>query len=126
MSKSQNITPADLAAKAAAEGVVIPTQPDEKAPAEVGTENDTPQVVAGETEETKKSLKERLGSVTDKLKANKKNLALVGAAAAVATVAFLKYAKKKAEEALVEDMPADDEQELSNVKDESEVLTENA
>lgn len=103
MSKNQNITPADLAAKAAAEGVVIPTQPDEKVPAEVTEEQNTDAKVVNEDgESTKKSLKDRLGSVTAKLKANKKNLALVGAAAAVATVAFLKYAKKKVEDEILE------------------------
>jgi NAD-dependent SIR2 family protein deacetylase len=64
-------------------------------------------VIEGE----KKTLKERLASVSEKLKENKKAVIAVGAAVGVAALAFVKYAKKQAEEALVEvtDEPTGDD-----------------
>jgi hypothetical protein len=64
-------------------------------------------VIEGE----KKSFKERLTSVTEKLKENKKTVMAVGAAVGIVALTFAKYAKKQAEEALVEviDEPAGDD-----------------
>lgn len=103
MSKNQNVTPADVAAKAAAEGVVIPSQPEEKAPAETTAEQDGAQVINENGEDSKDPrFKARLASLTNLVKENKRAIVALGAAAVVAGVAFAKYAKKKVEEEIVE------------------------
>lgn len=118
--KNTNVTPADVAAKAAEEKLVVPAQAE--------GEQDGPQVTDEKSDQTeapeltvvvggKKSLKERLAEVTQKAKDNRKILVGVGATVGAATLLFVKYAKRKAEEALVEivdeatdeDQPATDE-----------------
>lgn len=105
--KNASVTPADVVAKATEEKLVVPAQAEgEKTDA---TPESTEEQNTGEAEKLtvvdggKKSLKERLAAVTEKLKENKKAVLAVGAAASVAALAFAKYAKKKAEEALVVD-----------------------
>lgn len=101
-------TAADLVEQAVEEKLVVPAQAE-------GEAKDVEETTAADTETNengpelkvieggKKSLKERLAGVTEKLKKNQKALIAVGAAASVAALAFAKYAKKKAEEALVEE-----------------------
>lgn len=92
---SKNVTPADVAAKAAEEKLVtVPAQ------AEGEKSEETPDLTV--LEGGKKSLKERLASVGEKLKANKNALVALGAVAAVATVAVVKYVKQRAEETVLE------------------------
>jgi coenzyme F420-reducing hydrogenase gamma subunit len=101
--KNTNVTPADVVAKATEEKLIttVPAQAEE-----VDVDARTCESQVDESPELtvieggKKSLKERLAVVTEKLKENKKVLITVGAAAGVAALAFAKYAKKKAEEAL--------------------------
>lgn len=96
--------PADVAAKAVEEKLVVPAQAEgeQDGPKEpLSGEKDAPELSV--IEGGKKTLKERFAQVAEKVKANKKNVAIaVGAAASVATLAFVQYAKKKAEAALFE------------------------
>lgn len=106
-SNQKNVTPADVAAKAAEEKLVtvVPAQAEkaEKATEEPVAETEAPElkIVKGETVD-KKTLKERVGELAKKAKGNKNVLIAAGTVATVSVLAFMKYAKKKAEEALVE------------------------
>jgi cellulose biosynthesis protein BcsQ len=104
MSKNTDaVTPLTVAAKAAADGVVIPTQAEEK-PAEVTEAKTGEQVVDEKNSEgnTDPRFKARLASLTNLLKENRRVIVGLGAAAVVAGVAFAKYAKKKVEEEILE------------------------
>ncbi|QAY17167.1 hypothetical protein SEA_MADAMATO_49 [Streptomyces phage Madamato] len=108
--KNNKTTAESVVAQAAEEKLVTPTVP---AQSENASE---PKVVTGEVvEETtetpelevveggKKSLKERLESVTEKLKENKKVVAGVVVTVGLAAVAFAKFAAKQAVEAPVDE-----------------------
>jgi hypothetical protein len=99
-SNSKNVTAADVAAQAAEDKLVVPAQ-GEKAVIE-GEKTVDPNTEKTVVEDEKKSLKDRLAGVTEQLKKNKKVLIAVGAAAGVAALTFAKYAKNKAELALIE------------------------
>jgi hypothetical protein len=103
-----NATPADVAAKAAEEKLVVPSQNEgEKTKGDVVVE-ETIEVTAESPELTvidggKKTLKDRLKSLTEKVEANKKPVIALGIAVAAATVAFAKVAAKRSlEKELVE------------------------
>lgn len=109
MTNNSKITPADVAAKAVEENLVttVPSQNDGEK--KVATE-ETPELTVVEGE--KKTFKERVAELREKLKENKKAVIAVGAAAGIAGIAFVKYAKKRAEEQLemvVSEEDADDE-----------------
>lgn len=91
-----NVTPADVAAKAAEEKLVEPTVPaqaeGEKTKVDADT-TETPKLTV--LEGSKKSLKERLAAVTEKVKENKKAFVAIGIASAAATVAIAKIAAKR-------------------------------
>lgn len=101
MSNNKNaakVTAESVAAQAAEENLVVPTQKNENSdkPVEVVEETtETTEVVEGD----KKSFKERLVGVTEKLKENKKVVAGVAVSVALAAVAFAKFAAKQAVEA---------------------------
>lgn len=117
--KNSNVTPADVAAKAAEEKLVttVPAQAEgEQTVEEPKTGEQEPKLTV--VEGGKKSLKERLAEVAKTAKDNRKVLVGVGATIGAAALLFVKYAKRKAEEALVEaaesdevadDQPATDE-----------------
>lgn len=95
------VTPADVAAKAVEDKLVtetVPAQPKGDQETVVVEEQVELTIVEGE----KKTFKERLAVVTEKLKENKKALIAVGATAGVAAIAFLQYAKNKAAEVIEE------------------------
>lgn len=110
MSNAKNntgATPKDVADKALAEKLVVPAQgnveiTDDGVTVTTSEPKTDGSVDSGSGEKTKKSYKDRLAGVTAKLKENKKTLVMVGATIAVATLAFAKYAKKQAEQALTE------------------------
>lgn len=109
--KNSNVTPQDVAAKAAEEKLVVPAQAEEPktGDAQADPKSDgTPELEV--IEGGKKSLKERLAELkAKKLHTNKKIVLSVAATIGVATLAFIKYAKRKAEESLVEDESGDDQ-----------------
>lgn len=94
------VTVSDVAAQAVEEKLVVPAQAEGEKTVTGDFQDDKPEVTVAE--DGKKSLKERLIDAATKLKENKKALIAVGAAAGVAALAFAKYAKTKAEQALVE------------------------
>jgi hypothetical protein len=105
-------TAADVAAQAAEEKLVVPTQADKPAVSTVEItedgvsildEQDTPELTVIEGEKgAKKSFKERVSELGEKLKANKKALALTVAAVGVTTVAVVTFVKTQAVAALDE------------------------
>jgi hypothetical protein len=105
---NENVTVEDVVAKAAEQKLVTPTVPAQ------GDNKDSEQpklTVVEEVEgDEKKSLKDRLEALTEQIKKNKKTLIGVGAAVAVATIAFAKLAKQKATEVI--ETVADDESEV--------------
>lgn len=105
-SAKNNAASADAVEKVLAESGLNPQATSKKAtvPAQAdGEKSENTDDVQTEDEPTPaKSLKSRLTSVTAKLKKNKKTFIAVSAIAAAATVTFVKYAKKQAEEVLVE------------------------
>lgn len=122
--KNSNVTPADVAAKAAEEKLVTTV------PAQAEGEQDGPQVTDKKSDQTeapeltvveggKKSLKERLAEVAKTAKDNRKVLVGVGATIGAATLLFVKYAKRKAEEALVEAAESDEVADDQPTTDES-------
>lgn len=113
-SKNTNVTPADVAAKAAEEKLVT-TVPAQGNSDEAKTGDQEGNITTGETNQ-KSAFAQRLSSLTEKLKANKKVVIAVGAAVGVSTLAFVKYAKAKAELTTVEEL-SDDE----NTADETAV-----
>lgn len=126
--EKKNVTPKDVAEMAAEEKLVTPTVPQQsETPAE-----ETVEVTEEKTEMTleeggKKSFKERLNALTKQLQKNQKAIAVLGSVAAVVAVAVVKAAKKKATEVVVlDEEPSDYEQELTDAKNESEQLAENA
>ncbi|QEQ94660.1 hypothetical protein SEA_SOSHI_47 [Streptomyces phage Soshi] len=109
--KNTKVTAESVAAQAAEENLVVPSVP---AQSEKATET---KVVTGEVVEEaietpelevieggKKSFKERLVGVTEKLKENKKVVAGVAVSVALAAVAFAKFAAKQAVEETEEDV----------------------
>lgn len=127
--KNSNVTPADVAAKAAEEKLVVPAQADpEETTAGEKTAEETPEltVIEGGKKDLKTRVNDKFVGLAGLLGRHKKTLIAVGAAASVAAVAFAKYAKNKAEEALDEEMTSESEEVLKDVKDESEQLAENA
>ena len=109
--KNAKVTAETVAAQAAEENLVVPSVPAQN------EKVSEPKVVTGEVvEETaetpeleiveggKKSLKERLVGVTEKLKENKKVVAGVAVSVALAAVAFAKFAAKQAVEETEEDV----------------------
>lgn len=117
MSKNTTTTAADLAAQAAEDGLVTDEKDTKKTvPAQATAETQSEKTDGSDDAlvGTKKSLKERLASVTEKLKANKKAnkkalLVVSAAAVGMTTVAFVKYAKKQAEMAGDEETLTEDE-----------------
>ncbi|WPJ30658.1 hypothetical protein [Streptomyces phage Psst1] len=118
--KNTKVTAADVAALAAEEKLVTPTVP---AQSEQVSEA---KVVAGEVVEDgpvtegpelelveggKKTFKERVAYVTEKLKENKKIVAGVTVSVALAAVAFAKFAAKQA----VEAAPVDEDEAILEV-----------
>ncbi|QAY16259.1 hypothetical protein SEA_ICEWARRIOR_47 [Streptomyces phage IceWarrior] len=137
MSNNKNaakVTAESVAAQAAEENLVVPTQKNENSDKPVEVVEETTEVVELEVVEgDKKSFKERLVGVTEKLKENKKVVAGVAVSVALAAVAFAKFsAKQAAEETLSEDeadlqvITGENEQALTDAKAESEELAENA
>lgn len=104
---STNVTPADVAAKAAEEKLVVPAQAEgEKVEPQEVVEKNTD----GNTDETpeKKSVKDRLAGLTEKLKQNKKTLIGVAAVAGAATFTLVKYVKSQATEVVELDGDSDE------------------
>lgn len=103
MSNNKNaakVTAESVAAQAAEENLVVPTQKNENSDKPVEVVEETTEVVELEVVEgDKKSFKERLVGVTEKLKENKKVVAGVAVSVALAAVAFAKFAAKQAVEA---------------------------
>ncbi|WPJ30791.1 hypothetical protein [Streptomyces phage Psst4] len=142
--KNTKVTAESVAAQAAEENLVVPTVPAQNEKASEGQTTPSRVVdapVKGDTEAPelevveggKKSLKERLVGVTEKLKENKKVVAGVAVSVALAAVAFAKFAAKQAvEETLSEDeadlqvITGENEQALADAKAESEEVAENA
>lgn len=104
--KNTKVTAESVAAQAAEENLVVPSVPaqNEKVSepkvvtsevVEEATETPELEVIEG----GKKSFKERLVGVTEKLKENKKVVAGVAVSVALAAVAFAKFAAKQAVEA---------------------------
>ncbi|QEQ93827.1 hypothetical protein SEA_CHERRYBLOSSOM_48 [Streptomyces phage CherryBlossom] len=133
--KNAKVTAESVAAQAAEENLVVPTVPaqNEKVVTGEAIEEtaETPELEV--VEGGKKSFKERLVGVTEKLKENKKVVAGVAVSVALAAVAFAKFAAKQAaEETLSEDeadlqvITGENEQALTDAKAESEELAENA
>ncbi|UOW93196.1 hypothetical protein SEA_TONYSTARCH_47 [Streptomyces phage TonyStarch] len=98
--KNAKVTAESVAAQAAEENLVVPTVPAQNEKVVTGE-------VIEETAETpelevveggKKSFKERLVGVTEKLKENKKVVAGVAVSVALAAVAFAKFAAKQTTE----------------------------
>ncbi|QEQ93542.1 hypothetical protein SEA_GIRLPOWER_43 [Streptomyces phage GirlPower] len=101
--KNAKVTAESVAAQAAEENLVVPSVPaqNEKAsePKVVDVVEETGEDVELEViEGGKKSLKERLVGVTEKLKENKKVVAGVAVSVALAAVAFAKFAAKQTAE----------------------------
>lgn len=101
------VTAESVVAQAVEEKLVVPSQPEgEKADTveDVPTAEEKPELEV--IEGGKKTLKERVTLVTDKLKENKKVLMAVGAGAGTALVvgviSFAKFAAKKAAETVEE------------------------
>lgn len=138
MSNNKNntkVTAESVAAQAAEEKLVVPTQQAEEV--KIVTDEVVEETIKDPELEVieggKKSLKERLTSVTEKLKENKKVVAGVAVSVALAAVAFAKFAAKQAvEETLNEDeadlqvITGENEKALTDAKVESEELSENA
>ncbi|AOZ64913.1 hypothetical protein SEA_MAYA_48 [Streptomyces phage Maya] len=102
MSNNKNaakVTAESVAAQAAEENLVVPTQKNENSDKPVEVVEETTEVVELEVVEgDKKSFKERLVGVTEKLKENKKVVAGVAVSVALAAVAFAKFAAKQTTE----------------------------
>ncbi|QEQ93741.1 hypothetical protein SEA_JAYLOCIRAPTOR_48 [Streptomyces phage Jaylociraptor] len=102
MSNNKNaakVTAESVAAQAAEENLVVPTQKNENSDKPVEVVKETTEVVELEVVEgDKKSFKERLVGVTEKLKENKKVVAGVAVSVALAAVAFAKFAAKQTTE----------------------------
>jgi hypothetical protein len=120
--KNTKVTAESVAAQAAEENLVVPAQSEKASELEVieeTTEAPELEVIEG----GKKSFKERLVSVTEKLKENKKVVAGVAVSVALAAVAFAKFAAKQADEETL----SEDEVDLQVITGENEqVLAENA
>jgi hypothetical protein len=108
----KTVTPKDVA-EMAAEDKLVTTVP-AQAEGEKSKVSEPQDSGSGE-KNVKKSLKDRLTVVTEKLKANKKVVIAVGAAVGVATIAFVKYAKKQAEAAIDETLTEEQAQVLSEM-----------
>jgi len=114
-----NATPADVAAKAAEEKLVVPAQGEKTTQETVveekveTTEEPTLTVIDG----GKKSLKDRLTALAKKVEENKKTVIAVGLAVAAATVAVAKVAAKRSlenEDAQAEDDEVEQYEEIKN------------
>jgi len=102
--KNVKVTAESVAAQAAEEKLVVPAQSEKKA-LETQSVEETPEAPELEVVEGgKKSFKERLVGVTEKLKENKKVVAGVAVSVALAAVAFAKFAAKQAVEETEEDV----------------------
>lgn len=95
-----NVTAADVAAQAAEENLVVPTQAEGEKTAkqqepvvEAAKDGEEPTLTV--IEGGKKSLKERLTAVAKKVEENKKAFVAVGIAAAAASVAIAKVVAKR-------------------------------
>ncbi len=91
--QKSSVTPADVAAKAAEEKLVVPQQGEKvtEEKVEVTTEEPALTVIEG----GKKSLKERAKALAEKVEKNKKAVIAVGIAAAAAGVAVAKIIAKR-------------------------------
>lgn len=132
-----NVTPETVAAQAAEEKLVVPSQPEGEEKTAKGaqaTEAQEPQEEkGGEPELTvieggKKSLKERLTAVAKKVEENKKAFIAVGIAAAAATVAVAKVvAKRSLEKELAKaENETDEVEQYEEIKDTAVATDETA
>jgi len=116
-----NVTPADVAAQAAEEKLVVPAQGEKVAEetvveekVEVTTEEPELTVIEG----GKKSLKDRVTALAKKVEKNKKAFIAVGIAAAAATVAVAKVvAKRSVEKELAQAETPDEVEQYEEIKD---------
>lgn len=118
-----NVTPADVAAQAAEEKLVVPSQGEKvteetvvEEKVEVTTEEPALTVIEG----GKKSLKERAKALAEKVEKNKKAVIAVGIAAAAATVAVAKVVAKRSLEkelAKAENENRDEVDQYEEIKD---------
>lgn len=127
--KNAKVTAESVAAQAAEENLVVPTVPaqNEKASEAQVVEGTTEAPELEVVEGGKKSFKERLVGVTEKLKENKKVVAGVTVSVALAAVAFAKFAAKQA----VEEEPTETDPEIiaeaeQDDKERMEALAESA
>lgn len=123
-----NVTPADVAAQAAEEKLVektVPTQPQgEKTEVTVEAKAVSPEAEKDDKPELtvldggKKSLKERVKALAEKVEKNKKTVIAVGIAAAAATVAVAKVvAKRSVEKELAQAKAKDEVEQYEEIKD---------
>lgn len=124
-----NVTPADVAAQAAEEKLVVPAQ-GEKVTEETVVEEKVE--VAEEPALTvieggKKSLKERMTALAEKVEKNKKAFIAVGIAAAAATVAVAKVvAKRSLEKELAQAEDKNEVEQYEEIKDTTVATDETA
>ena len=127
-SKASNVTPETVAAQAAEENLVektVPVQGEGKKTGEKVHVITDVEEQGGEPELTvieggKKSLKDRVTAVAEKVKANQKTFIAVGIAAAAATVAVAKVVAKRSLEkelAKAEDENRDEVDQYEEIKD---------
>lgn len=121
MANNSKVTPADVAAQAAEEKLIVPAQGEKvteetvvEEQVEVTTEEPALTVIEG----GKKSLKERAKALAEKVEKNKKAFIAVGIAAAAATVAVAKVvAKRSLEKELAQAEERDETEQYEEIKD---------